>query len=316
MTDQRRRPLKIGAFIGIFDGFADGRTTSWADVAAMARHAEAIGFDSVWLPDHFLVPATPLPEPGGVWECGSMLAAMAAITSRVEIGTLVLCTGFRNPALVAKMADTVDEISGGRLILGLGAGYHEPEYHAFGYPTDHKSSRFAEALQIISGLLKHGSIDFDGAYYQAHVDAISPRGPRPNGPPIMVGSRGPKALRLMARYADSWNAPLWGKNNRPEDLEPGMSMVNEACAEVGRDPATLERTAGIQWSASDDLDHLPDWMRIRFGPPLIGAMDEVVEVFRAFAQAGVSHVQVVIWPHTLAGFDAFRPILEALDRDG
>jgi alkanesulfonate monooxygenase SsuD/methylene tetrahydromethanopterin reductase-like flavin-dependent oxidoreductase (luciferase family) len=93
-------------------------------------------------------------------------------------------------------------------------------------------------------------------------------------------------------------------------------MVDEACAEVGRDPATLERTAGIQWSASDDLSRLPDWMKTRFGPPLMGDPDEVAEVFRAFARAGVSHVQVVFWPHTLEGLEAFRPILDALDRDG
>jgi alkanesulfonate monooxygenase SsuD/methylene tetrahydromethanopterin reductase-like flavin-dependent oxidoreductase (luciferase family) len=129
----------------------------------------------------------------------------------------------------------------------------------------------------------------------------------------MVGSRGPKALRLLARYADAWNASIWGKNNRPEDLEPGMSTMTEACIEVGRDPATLERTAGIQWSASDDLACMPDWLRMRFGPPLTGAHDETVEVFRAFARAGVSHLQVIIWPHTRAGLDAFRPILEALD---
>jgi len=314
MADRPSRPLKVGAFIGLFDGFMDGRTMSWADVSAMARHAEEIGFDSVWLPDHFLIPATPLPEPGGVWECGSMLAALAAVTSRVELGTLVLCTGFRNPTLIAKMADTIDEISGGRLILGLGAGYFEPEYRAFGYPADHRSSRFAEALQIISEFLRNGSIDFEGSYYQAHVDALIPRGPRPNGPPIMVGSRGPKALRLLARFADAWNTPLWIRNSRPDDLEPGMSLVDEACAEVGRDPASLERTASIHWSASGRPEDLPDWMRTRFGPPLTGDRDEIVEAFRAFARAGVSHVQVVVWPHTTAGLDAFRTILDALDR--
>ena len=313
MSTGYRRPIKVGLFLGLFEGFMNGRTPAWADVMAMAQRAEAVGFDSVWLPDHFLIPATPIPEPGGVWECGAMLAALAAVTSRVELGTLVLATGFRNPALIAKMADTIDEISGGRLTLGLGAGYFEPEYRAFGYPVDRRSSRFAEAIQIISGLLRTGKIDFDGTYYQAHVDALTPRGPRPNGPPIMIGSRGPKGLRLVARYADAWNVGLWGKSSRPEDLEPGMSMLDEACAEVRREPATLERTAGILWTASEIATGVTDWMS-RFGPPLTTGPEETAELFRTFARAGVSHLQVVVRPHTLEGLDAFGAVLEALDR--
>jgi alkanesulfonate monooxygenase SsuD/methylene tetrahydromethanopterin reductase-like flavin-dependent oxidoreductase (luciferase family) len=308
-----RRPIKVGLFLGLFDGFMGGRSPAWADIMAMAQRAEAVGFDSVWLPDHFLIPATPIPEPGGVWECGAMLAALAAVTTRVELGTLVLCTGFRNPTLIAKMADTIDEISGGRLILGLGAGYFEPEYRAFGYSSDHRSSRFAEALQIISSLLRTGTVDLDGTYYQAHIDGLTPRGPRPNGPPILIGSSGPKGLRLTARYADAWNTGLWSKNSRPEDLEPGMNMVNEACKEVGRDPATLERTAGIHWSATQTLTGVPGWMQ-RFGPPLTTGPDETADLFRMFAQAGVSHLQVIVSPNTMEGIEAFAPVLNALDR--
>ena len=317
MADQRGRPLKVGVFIGLFTGFMDGRTMSWADVAGMARTAEEIGFDSVWLPDHFLIPTTPAPENDGQWDCGSMLAALAAVTSRVEIGTLVLATGFRNPTLIAKTADAVDEISGGRLLLGLGAGYHEPEYRAFGYPFDHRSSRFAEALQIISGLLRNGHVDFDGTYYQAHVEAMLPRGPRPNGPPILVGTRGPKTLRLTAQYADLLNTGVWGRNSRPEDLGSAMSDADAACREVGRDPATLGRTVGLQWLAADLPEGRPDWwLKSRFGPPLTGSPEEVAEIFREFARAGESHLQVIPWPHTLAGLEAFRPVLEALDQDG
>ena len=121
---------------------------------AMARRAEEVGFDSVWTIDHINLPSLGGGPQKGVWECWSLLAALAACTSRVELGPLVTPTSFRNPALLAKMADTVEEISGGRLILGLGAGWHEPEYRAMGLPYDHRVSRFEEALTIIHGLLR------------------------------------------------------------------------------------------------------------------------------------------------------------------
>jgi alkanesulfonate monooxygenase SsuD/methylene tetrahydromethanopterin reductase-like flavin-dependent oxidoreductase (luciferase family) len=314
MSDQRRRPLKVGLFIGLFEGFMNGRTATWTDIAAMAHKAEEVGFDSIWLPDHFLIRDDLGAEPLGVWECTAMLSALAVATSRVELGTLVMCSGFRNPAMLAKMADTIDEISGGRLILGLGAGYHDPEYHAFGYPTDYRYSRFAEAIQIIHGLLRDGSIDFEGKYYQARECALRPRGPRAGGPPIMIGSRGPKLLRLTARYADLWNAFLLRERSRPEDLEPVMGPLDAACREVGRDPSTLGRTASVHWNATDRAEVMPSWVRSRYGPPLNEGPDELAEVFRAFARAGISHLQVVIWPHTLAGVEAFGPVLEALDQ--
>jgi alkanesulfonate monooxygenase SsuD/methylene tetrahydromethanopterin reductase-like flavin-dependent oxidoreductase (luciferase family) len=314
MSDQRRRPLKVGLFIGLFEGDMDGRTPRWTDIAAMAHNAEAIGFDSLWLPDHFLIRDDPAREPLGVWECTAILSALAAATSRVELGTLVMCSGFRNPATLAKMADTIDEISGGRLILGLGAGYHDPEYHAFGYPTDHRYSRFAEAIQIIHGLLRNGAIDFAGKYYQARDCVLRPRGPRAAGPPIMIGTRGPKMLRLTAQYADLWNAFLLRGRSRPEDLAPILGPLDAACKEAGRDPTTLGRTASVHWNASERAEAIPAWIRSRYGPPLTGRPDEVAEVFRAFAGAGISHLQVIVWPHTLAGIEAFGPVLEALDQ--
>ena len=312
MGDQRGRPLKVGLYILGFEGWKDGSTARWSDILAMAQRAEQVGFDSIWLGDHLLYR---LEEgPVGIWECSTMLAALAATTSRVELGTTVICTGFRNPALLAKMADTIDEISGGRLILGLGAGYRDPEYHAFGYPTDHRYSRFAEAIQIIQGLLRKGSIDFDGSYYQARECELRPRGPRLGGPPIMIGTRGKRMLRLTAQYADLWNANCTRGHSRPEDLEPAVGLLDAACKEVGRNPATLGRTALLHWNSSDRVESIPQWIRSLWGEPLTEGPNEVAEVFRSFARAGISHLQVIIWPHTLEGVEAFCPILEALDQ--
>jgi alkanesulfonate monooxygenase SsuD/methylene tetrahydromethanopterin reductase-like flavin-dependent oxidoreductase (luciferase family) len=161
-----RRPLKVGLMLPDTEREMGGGTARWSDLLAMARVAEASGFDSLWVSDH-LIFRFEGKAPQGVWECWSLLAALAAVTARVEIGPLVSCASFRNPALLAKAADTVDEISGGRLVLGLGAGWHEPEYDAFGYPFDHRVGRFEEALAIVAGLLRQGRIDFAGRYYQA-----------------------------------------------------------------------------------------------------------------------------------------------------
>ncbi len=203
MAEQTTRPAKIGLMLPHMEK-PDGQR-SWAQIREMAELAEAIGMDSVWVVDHFLFKLDNDDPPRGIWECWSLISALAACTKTVELGTLVLGTGFRNPALLAKMADTVDEISGGRLILGLGAGYHKFEYDAFGFPCDNKFSRFEEALKIIHGLLRDGHIDFEGRFYSARDCELKPRGPRPEGPPILIGSMGHKMLRLLGRYADQWN---------------------------------------------------------------------------------------------------------------
>src|SRR5215216_5237807 len=238
----RRRPFKIGLFVPHFELPWNGSTLRWAEIAALARRAEEIGFDSFWLPDHLLY-RFPEVHPQGAWDAWSLLAALAATTRTMEIGPLVACSSFRNPALIAKMADTIDEISGGRLILGLGAGWHEPEYTAFGFHFDHRVSRFDEAMQIITALLRTGHVDFDGTHYTARDCELRPRGPRPKGPPILIGGSGPRMLRLAARYGDAWNAD---RQNDVATVQELNARVDAACNDEGRDPASLARIIGIQ----------------------------------------------------------------------
>src|SRR5262252_149957 len=159
----------------------NNRKRPYETIRAIAQQAEMDGFDSIWLADHLLYRKSGEPT-RGIWECWTMLAALAEATRRVEIGPLVLCNSFRNPAILAKMATTLDEVSGGRLVLGLGAGWNEPEYQAFGLPFDHRVDRFEEALQIIGPLLREGHVDYEGTYYQARDCDDVPRGPRPEGP--------------------------------------------------------------------------------------------------------------------------------------
>lgn len=181
-TTSAKRRMEIGLFLSAGE-FADGVCiVSWADLVAVALRAEALGVDSVWVGDHLRIGLRPESDDFGMWECWSLLSALAAATDRIEIGTLVASTPYRSPSLLAKMAETVDEISGGRLILGVGAGWHEPEFKAFGFPYDHWASRFEEAVQIITGLLRGETVTFDGTYYQIEDCELRPRGPRPNGP--------------------------------------------------------------------------------------------------------------------------------------
>jgi alkanesulfonate monooxygenase SsuD/methylene tetrahydromethanopterin reductase-like flavin-dependent oxidoreductase (luciferase family) len=280
-------------------------------MAAMARLAEEAGFDSVWVPDHLLY-RFPGPATHGAWEGWSLLAALAAVTTRVALGTVVMCAGWRNPALLAKMADSVDEISGGRLILRVGAGWHEPEFRAFGFPYDYRASRFEEALTIIAGLLRQGRVDFVGRFYQARECELRPRGPRPQGPPLMIGTIGARMLRLTAQYADAWNAWMDDYGNRAEGIAPLRAAVDAACAEVGRDPATLARTAGVLVEAAPQVT--TEWWG-RWGvTPLTGPPEALAEQFRAFGREGLSHLQVTLLPNTPAGIAAFAPVLERLDR--
>lgn len=301
-----KRPLKIGLLLPDTEGQMNGVTARWSDLAAMSKLAEDVGFDSVWVTDHFIHREETVTR--GPWECWSLLSAIAAVTNRVEIGPLVICTGFRNPALLAKMADTVEEISNGRLILGIGAGWNEPEYKAFGYPFDHRFDRFEEALTIIHGLLRTGHIDFEGTYYQARDCELRPRGPRLEGPPIMIGTTGKRMLALTAKYAEQWNAWFSRTNNTVEGILALKPDIDAACVESGRDPATLERTVAVK---IDVGPHTPSQMSVT---GISGTPEQIGDALRAHANAGISHVQLWLEPNTLKGIEEFAKVLEILDR--
>jgi probable F420-dependent oxidoreductase len=307
LATNQERPLKIGFFFPHGEGDMAGLTPRWSDVLDVALTAEAVGFDSFWLPDHLLF----RDEAGGaqgLWECWSLLSAVAAATSRIAIGPFVSCSSFRQPTLLAKMADTVDEISGGRLILGLGAGWVEAEYRAFGFPFERRVSHFEEAVHIVHSLLRTGYVDFAGQFYTARECELRPRGPRPGGPPIMIGTTGQRMLRQTALYADMWNVFFLWTGNELARVDQLRADVDAACADVGRDPDTLERTACV-------LVELPGATGTKFSePPLRGSADEIASALRGYADAGISHVQLRIDPNSVDGVRALEPVLQLLDR--
>jgi len=274
--------MKIGFILPLGESETVGRTPSFEEIRSLATQAEDAGLDSVWVYDHLLY-RFPEHETMGVWECWSMLSALAGITSRVELGTLVMPVSWRNPALLAKMAATVDEISGGRLILGLGTGFHQPEFEAFGYPFDHRADRFEEGIRIITSLLRTGKVDFDGEYFSAPDCEITPRGPRPEGIPVHVACQGPRMLELTATYADGWNTAWFG----PVDgIAERRAAFEEACKRVGRDPKSVEVTVGVHVAAPE----LVPGEELDPARALIGTPDEIARAFEDYEAAGVAHI--------------------------
>ena len=236
--------MKIG-LITQLHGRPGGDTPapSWASVSERAATAEAAGFDMFVFEDALLYRGETATD--GAWESVSIAAAIAATTTDIGLGQSVLNSPYRSPAMTAKIADTIDEISGGRFVLGIGAGNTEDsDYQAFGFPTDKRYSRFAEAIQIIHGLLKNGSIDFEGEFYSARQAELVLRGPRPQGPPINIAAGGPRMLQLAARYGDAWN--WWGWDETLAEvgdrLRPIIDVLERSCENEDRDPATLRRT--------------------------------------------------------------------------
>lgn len=282
--------MKIGVALPITET-DEGRIASYAEMRAMALRAEATGFDSVWVYDHLLFRHPDAPT-RGTWEAWTVLSALAEATSRVELGTLVLCVPFRNPGLLAKMADALEEVSGGRLILGLGAGWHEPEFDAFDFPFDHRASRFEEAFAIVRSLVRTGEADVSGTYHRAPNSVSRPRGPRPEGPPILIGTNGPRMLRLTARHADAWNTCWLG---RPTLLAERRAALEAACAEVGRDPATVEVTVGVA------VDYRPEGERESDPDKALGgSAEEVAAGLRAYAGLDVGHLICACFPNDAA----------------
>ncbi len=301
------RPLKVGIQLPEVE-----RETRWSELLDMTRAIEALGYDSVWLGEHLLY-RWPDRPPRGPWEAWSMLSAIAAVTERIEFGPLVACTAFHNPAILAKQASTIDEISGGRLILGLGAGWNETEFRAFGVPFDHRVDRFEEAFTIIRTLLQDGAIDFDGRFYQARDCELLPRGPRPNGPPLMIGSNGPRMLRIAVPHVQAWNSWYADIGNTPDGVDRLREVVDEAARDVGRDPADIERTVAVLIRFPDGTGRVQGSYAESPPPPLEGPPDVMADALRAYAGAGIGHVQLVIDPITRGSIEAFGPVLRLLD---
>jgi probable F420-dependent oxidoreductase len=285
--------------IGLMLPLGEDETSGFADIRALAITAEQGGLDSIWGADHLLFRDGG--DTTGIHECWTVLTALAAITTRVEIGPMVLALPFRNPALTAKMAAELDDVSGGRLVLGVGCGWHQPEFDAFDYPFDHRVSRFDEALQILVPLLREGRVSFSGRYHKAVDAELRPRPVREGGPPILIAGKGPRMMELVARDADKWNGAWYGRPETADELRERLANLRAALDAAGRDPATLELTAGIFVAFEGADDDTPE-RAIR------GSTEEIAASLAGYAELGVTHLIAHVFPRTA---DAVNQLAEA-----
>ena len=285
--------MRIGVVVPMSLSDGPGQVPTWPQVHSFGQHAEVVGLDSVWVCDHLLSG----PPEEGIHEGWTILAALAASTRHLELGQLVTCTSFRHPGLLAKMAMTADTVSGGRLVLGLGAGWYDLEYQAFGYPTDHRVGRFEEAIRIIGPLVRGETVTIAGSYHQVRDAVLRPPSDRPI--PILVAAQGRRMLRLAARHADAWNTAWFGLPD--ELLRRRLAELHAALEAEGRDPATLRRTVGMEVR-----DPAPTDSGEGFG----GSVDELAWAIDAHERLGFDDLIVQLEPKTTRSLDRLAEALE------
>jgi len=305
------RPIGVGIQLPEVE-----REVRWPELRAMARLAEDVGVDSLWLGDHLLY-RYPSGETRGPWEAWTTLAGLAEATERVTLGPLVAATAFHSPFMLAKLAATVDEISDGRLVLGLGAGWNDTEFAALGAPFDHRVSRFEESFTIVRTLLRDGEIDFDGQWFTARDAVLRPRSARVGGPPLLIGSNGDRMLAATIPFVDAWNSWYADTGNAPHGVAALRQKVDAAAREAHRDPAEIERTVAVLVQLPGGTGRISADEGVRPAVvPLSGPPEALAAELRAYARAGIGHVQLVIDPITAASIEALAPMLEALDAGG
>jgi len=293
------RPIEVGVQLPEVE-----REVRWPEYVTMARAAEGAGFDSIWIGDHYLYRNDGRPE-RGPWEAWTLLAGLATVTQRVKLGPLVACLGFHDPAVLAKMAATVDEISGGRLIFGMGAGWNRTEFDAFGIPYDRRASRFEEAFEIVRRLLDGERVTFDGEFHRTGDAVLLPTPSR--RPALMIGSTGERVLRASLPHVDAWNTWFDWFGNTPEGFAAGNATITRMCEEVGRDPSEVRRSACVLVRLDDASRERPDEFALRGSPA------QIADDLRAMGQAGTDEVIVVMDPSTEASIDALGDVLALLD---
>lgn len=302
------RPLKIGVQLPEVE-----YDYSWPQLREMATIAEGIGLDSIWLGDHLMYrDADETRSARGPFEAWTTLGALAAVTERVQLGPLVASLGFHSPVMIAKKAATIDRISDGRFILGIGSGWNEAEYRGYGFPFDRRVSRFAEAFAVIRELFASGECDFHGEFHDIERAELFPKPVQPGGPPLMVGSMGPRMLAITLPDIQMWNAWHHDYGNTRDGLSELLSTIDRSCEQHGRDPATLVRTVcplvrmtGGTGRASGSGEVVP---------PIDGTDPSgLAEELAAYAEIGVAHVQLVLDPITADSIAELEPTLRLMD---
>ena len=296
------RPLRVGVQLPEVE-----REVRWPEYLAMARAAEEVGFDSIWLGDHLLYRDDGSPE-RGPWDAWTQLAALAGATERVTLGPLVACLAFHPPGLIARMAAAIDEISGGRFVLGVGSGWNETEFRAFGLPFDHRAGRFIESFEIVRRLIAGERITSDGRFWQVEDAILLP--PPARSMPLMVGTKGPRQLAATLPYVDSWNTWWDWYGNTAEGFAARNAEVSAAAQSIGRDPGEIERSACVLVSLEADSGQRPGSDGV---PAVTGGPDRIARALHDLAEAGADEAILVLHPIDEASIRQCGGVLAALD---
>jgi alkanesulfonate monooxygenase SsuD/methylene tetrahydromethanopterin reductase-like flavin-dependent oxidoreductase (luciferase family) len=292
--------FQVGLVLPLNQLGPDRTTVRWTAIRAMAERAEALGFDTIWVPDE-LVWFHEGRTPQGAWDGVSMAGAVAAVTTTAQVGTWVLSALHRNPGIIAKTVETLDEISGGRFVFGLGAGHAWPgQARAFGLPEDAIFARFEEALEIIVPLLRDGRAEYEGRYHAARGLVQAPLGPRLGRIPLMIGGNGPKGQRHAVRHADIWSAYV-EEQATVEEVGPRIAMLEAICAEEGRDPGSIGRSIGV---FVNPLVEVLDRPALLSGPP-----ERIAERVATFRDAGYTRAELMLATGDPEAVDALAPML-------
>lgn len=299
--------LGLGLVLPMLEAPADGKKPTWGEIGAVVARAEELGFDTVWTADETVWQVPEWSGLRGWWECLSLTGAVAAISSTVRVGTWVISALQRNPAMVVSAAETLDEITGGRFVLGLGAGHTGYGTRAFGFPQDKTVSRYAEAVEIIAPLLRGQEVSFDGQFHHADSAQVLPRGPRPGRIPLMMGGHSPRTMTLAATYADVWSGYAAG-SSLPQAFAPMIESLDRICADVGRDPASIERSIGVIVEPGEAKQA----EALGFGVAITGSTQQITDAIAGYRDVGATRVELFPHPNEIATIEQLAPVLTAL----
>jgi len=299
--------LQIGMTLFTMEDPETGDAPRWGDLQRRAALAEEVGFDTVWVADELQWEMEAWDSPRGWWECLSMAGALAASTSTIGIGTWVLSALHRNPGLIAKAAETLDEISDGRFILGFGSGHAGRQGEAFGFPLNYTVSRYEEALSIVTALRGNGRATLHGKYHSAVDQVLAPKGPRDGGCPLMLGGHGPRTMKLAVEHADIWSAYAT-KSSQPEAFSEMLDSLDSICREVGRDPGSIGRSIGVfvvapgvepeAWVAGDN--------------PIHGSESQITDTILQFESMGCTRIELMVTGDVDTSIEALASVLAAV----
>ncbi len=295
------RPLRIGVQLPEVE-----RDVRWPEYRALARAAEEAGFDSIWLGDHLLYRGEGRSE-SGPWDAWTLLAALAGVTERVVLGPLVACLAFHPPGLIARMASAIDEISGGRFVLGVGSGWNETEFRAFGLPFDHRASRFLESFEIVRRLLAGERVTSAGRYWQVEDAVLLP--PPARVTPIMLGTSGPRQLAATLPHAESWNTWWDAYGNTPEGFTTVNAGISAIAREAGCEPGSVERSACVLVAFDPAVRGRP----AGDVPPVTGSAAQIARHLHDLAEAGAHEAILVLDPIDETSVRACAEVIAALD---